>query len=125
MNYSFSTKYTYFAPEPDNAEAVCEVCGNTFETSKTQRNRAKYCPDCRDEATRNKQLENYKNHGVHSVTGDPVTNLVFAVCKQAKIDSDKGDRDAKQWLVTDMELWLRACGLSLKPSEIMRIRRMV
>ena len=32
-----------------------------------------------------------------NITGDPVTNLVYAVCHQAVVDSDKGDRDAKQW----------------------------
>ena len=60
-----------------------------------------------------------------NITGDPVTNLVYAVCRQAKIDSDNGDRDAKQWLVTDMELWLKACGIDLRPSERIRVRRIV
>ena len=60
-----------------------------------------------------------------NITGDPVTNLVYAVCHQAVVDSDKGDRDAKQWLVSDMELWLKCCGLNLRPSQRMRIRRIV
>ena len=58
-----------------------------------------------------------------NITGDPVLNLVYAVCRRAVLDSKGGDPDAKQWLVSDMELWLRCCGLELRPSQRRRIRR--
>ena len=62
-----------------------------------------------------------------NITGDPVTNLVYAVCRQAIIDKNKGDRDAWQWLVAPdgMELLLKAAGIDLRPSQRLRIRRVV
>lgn len=121
---AFTTKLAWFAPDLDTIEVECEVCGRTFETFRNQSGRAKYCPDCRDEATRvlAKTCRDNKNL---TTTGDPTTNLVYGIYKQAVINARKGDRDAWQWIETDLELWLRACGLSLKPSERKRIRRMV
>lgn len=120
---SFETKLTWFASEPDEAE--CTECGRSFEVTKGHR-KTKFCPDCRKQKDGERSLAYYYDvKRIASVTRDPVMDLVFAVCKQATIDSNNGDRDAKQWLVTDMELWLRACGLSLRSSERERIRRAV
>lgn len=120
---TFSTKLNWFAAESDTVEVECQECGKRFEVDKHTAWGAKYCSECYAERERNRARAIAKNK--QDITGDPVTNLVYAVCRQAVIDSDNGDRDAKQWLVTDMELWLKACGLDLRPSERMRIRRIV
>lgn len=112
----------FFTVESDT-EVECEVCGNLFEPARNQRGRAKYCPGCRDEATRVLAKANRDKKSVMvNVTGDPWMNLAYGVIKQAKVDTEKGDRDAWQWWVSELPLWIRACGIEMRPSYLRRLR---
>lgn len=113
----------FFTVESDTVEMTCQECGHTFEVSNRQTGRAKYCPECRDEAGNRQKLAHYHaNFKIKNETGDPAVNLALAVIENAKYDASKGNDEAKEFLADGAELWIRACGISLRPSYLRRLR---
>lgn len=110
----------FFAVEPDTVEIECRECGKVFTAIKNHKNHSLYCDEC-------KTIVKNRMSRKGGVTGEPCMNFAFAVVEQAVKDSDKGDRDAKQWLVArdGLQRWLKFCGIDMRPSQILRIRRIV
>ena len=127
---AFETKLAFFAPESDIIEVECPECGARFTKSRHYGGHTKLCPECRPEVKRKREKAYYQKMNAN-LTNDPVTSLALAVVNQAKIDaqSKKVDKraDAEDWLKSQdgLESWLKFCGISLRPSQIMRIRRIV
>lgn len=113
----------FFTVESDTVEMTCQECGHTFEVSNRQTGRAKYCPECRDEVFLKKQLGRYyEKRAALLDTGDPATNLAKAVIEHARFDASKGNDEAKEFLADGAELWIRACGIEMRPSYLRRLR---
>lgn len=109
----------FFTVEPDTTEVECQECGKIFEVSNRQKGRAKYCPDCREEAHRTLRMSNYHaNFKIKNETGDSAINLALAVIENAKYDATRGSDEAKEFLANGAGLWIRACGIEIRPSYL-------
>jgi len=113
----YRAKIDFFTPERATTTKVCEECGDEFEVVKNLAWRARYCPNCRDGAAKERSKASYESTNI-SDTGDPATNLALAVIQDAIKCARRGDRDAFQWPASPSgaELLLRACGVAVRPS---------
>ena len=104
----------WFAPETDDNETECSLCGKKLIRSRHATNTL--CEDCRRENAIMSSRRTRAKTATHLMrSGDPAIDLATAVIYNSVVDAKAGDRDAAQFLVSHdgAELWLRSVGIGI------------